>query len=200
MSQKVDLRVRRTHVLLRQAFIELLLAEGFEAITVQMLANRAMINRATFYRHYVDKFDLANRVYEEITHEYVTSTQQAEANDSISAWRLLFEHVGTYADFYLAMMSGMPSFRARMQSRIEQQMHADLLRWGLDETKVTMPLPLILRYLATAQMGVVQWWLEEEQPLPATEMAQYLFQLGLQGGVQPLQLPIDFLQNFEENK
>lgn len=54
-----DLRVRRTRKLLREALLDLATEKGFDAITVNDLTERAMINRATFYRHYRDKYELA---------------------------------------------------------------------------------------------------------------------------------------------
>jgi AcrR family transcriptional regulator len=67
MSHEVqtDLRIRRTHLFLQEAMIELITEKGFEAITVGDIAERAMINRATFYRHYQDKYDLVARIFEE---------------------------------------------------------------------------------------------------------------------------------------
>jgi AcrR family transcriptional regulator len=54
----VDPRVRRTRQLLHQAFTSLLGEKGFESITVQDIAERSTVNRATFYDHYTDKFAL----------------------------------------------------------------------------------------------------------------------------------------------
>src|SRR5258706_11048089 len=53
-----DLRVRRTHILLCKAFLELIKERDFQSITVQDIADRAMVNRATFYDHFVDKYAL----------------------------------------------------------------------------------------------------------------------------------------------
>jgi AcrR family transcriptional regulator len=53
-----DPRVRRTRRLLQDAFVGLLGEKTFEAITVQDIAARSTINRATFYAHFVDKYDL----------------------------------------------------------------------------------------------------------------------------------------------
>ena len=53
-----DLRVRRTRKLLQQAFIECTIEKGFAALTVRDITERAMVNRSTFYRHYLDKYDL----------------------------------------------------------------------------------------------------------------------------------------------
>jgi AcrR family transcriptional regulator len=55
---EADPRVRRTRKLLQDALVELLAEKSFEAITVQDIATRSTINRATFYAHFADKYDL----------------------------------------------------------------------------------------------------------------------------------------------
>lgn len=56
--EKLDPRVKRTRQLLDQAFNALLAEKGFDAITVQDVTERAGVNRATFYAHFHDKFEL----------------------------------------------------------------------------------------------------------------------------------------------
>jgi len=58
VQEKLDPRVKRTRGLIQRAFIELLAEKGFHEITVQDIAERAEINRATFYAHYPDKYAL----------------------------------------------------------------------------------------------------------------------------------------------
>jgi len=57
-SKVLDPRVRRTRLLLHQAFEGLLKSKRFEEISVQDIADAATVNRATFYDHYTDKFAL----------------------------------------------------------------------------------------------------------------------------------------------
>ena len=59
-TKKIDPRVKRTRNWIRQAFMELLSEKGFHATTVQDITKRAGINRATFYAHFTDKYDLLN--------------------------------------------------------------------------------------------------------------------------------------------
>ena len=54
----VDPRVRRTRLMLEQALEDLLKREPLEKISVGDIAEAATLNRATFYAHFVDKFDL----------------------------------------------------------------------------------------------------------------------------------------------
>ena len=64
-SPRVDPRVTRTRKLIREALTSLIAEKRFEAITVQDIAERATINRATFYLHYPDKFALLDALVRE---------------------------------------------------------------------------------------------------------------------------------------
>jgi AcrR family transcriptional regulator len=64
-SEHLDPRVKRTRQLLLQAFMELLAKKDFEAISVQDIAEKATVNRATFYDHFPDKFALLDYLIED---------------------------------------------------------------------------------------------------------------------------------------
>ncbi|MGH2605359.1 MAG: TetR/AcrR family transcriptional regulator, partial [Anaerolineales bacterium] len=57
-TSRLDPRVRRTRQLLLRAVQELMAEKSFQAITVQDIAERATVNRATFYAHFTDKYAL----------------------------------------------------------------------------------------------------------------------------------------------
>ena len=61
----VDPRIKRTRQLLHRAFHELLAEKTFEEITVHDIAERSMVNRATFYDHFPDKFALLEDIIAE---------------------------------------------------------------------------------------------------------------------------------------
>ena len=56
MYQKDDLRIKKTKLALFDAFTELMSKETFENINVNQLCERAGIRRATFYKHFSDKY------------------------------------------------------------------------------------------------------------------------------------------------
>lgn len=55
----------RTDKAIMQAFIELLKEKSFEKITVQDILERTPVTRATFYAHYHDKYEIAERMLEQ---------------------------------------------------------------------------------------------------------------------------------------
>lgn len=57
MEKKLDLRIVKTHKALYDAFSEMLCEKKFEDITINELCERAMVRRATFYKHFEDKYD-----------------------------------------------------------------------------------------------------------------------------------------------
>lgn len=62
----VDLRIQKTQKSIKQAFFDLIEEEGFDHISVKDITARAMISRNTFYLHYSDKFDLLNKICDEL--------------------------------------------------------------------------------------------------------------------------------------
>ncbi|NGP45636.1 TetR/AcrR family transcriptional regulator [Bacillaceae bacterium SIJ1] len=63
---KVDPRVQRTRRLIMDAFIELSGEKEFRDITVKDITTEAMINRATFYYHFADIYDLLEKALSEV--------------------------------------------------------------------------------------------------------------------------------------
>ncbi|MDD6878956.1 MAG: TetR/AcrR family transcriptional regulator, partial [bacterium] len=65
MSQ-TDARTRFTRMVISDCFLTLLQQKPVAKITVTELCQLAQINRATFYRHYLDIPDLMEKLEEEL--------------------------------------------------------------------------------------------------------------------------------------
>lgn len=61
----MDLRIERTKRSIVNAFIELRAKKPLEKITVKELSEYALINKATFYSHYHDIYDLSEQLEKE---------------------------------------------------------------------------------------------------------------------------------------
>lgn len=61
-----DLRVIKTRKNIEASFIYLLRQKDFSKITVQDILDKALINRSTFYKHYTDKYQLAEILCNEV--------------------------------------------------------------------------------------------------------------------------------------
>lgn len=61
-----DARVRYTRMIIEKSFLELLQEKPVGKITVTELCEKAQINRATFYKHYLDIPDLLEKIEEDL--------------------------------------------------------------------------------------------------------------------------------------
>ncbi|GAB6927895.1 hypothetical protein JCM10914A_18780 [Paenibacillus sp. JCM 10914] len=73
-----DPRVVRTRQLILDAFIFLLNKRDFKDITVSDIAKKATVNRATFYKHFTDKYALLETLLSDTFMEYIHNRIQGD--------------------------------------------------------------------------------------------------------------------------
>jgi len=79
LLNETDPRVKRTRQLLLQALSSLLAERSFLSISVQDIAARATVNRATFYAHFEDKYAMFESLIREGFQEQLESKLSMEA-------------------------------------------------------------------------------------------------------------------------
>lgn len=81
-EKKADVRVRYTKHIIEQEFVELLKEKSAYKITVKEVCERAQINRGTFYKHYLDIYDLLdqleNRAVESLVRDLFSGDQRGK--------------------------------------------------------------------------------------------------------------------------
>ncbi|WP_282801657.1 TetR/AcrR family transcriptional regulator [Secundilactobacillus kimchicus] len=65
-----DLRVIKTKMTIENAFAELILEKGLDAVKIVDVTNRAKVDRHTFYRHYKNKNDLMDHMIADFFGEF----------------------------------------------------------------------------------------------------------------------------------
>jgi AcrR family transcriptional regulator len=194
-EEPTDLRIRRTHKFLQEALIDLITERGFEAITVGDIAERAMINRATFYRHYQDKYDLVAKIFEEAANALVAHMKpiHKDARGRVreyppEIWVQVFEHVAEHARLYRAMLgkNGSPWFAARMREHtvklmLEQEKSWDHQIGSRQPLGPAFPHQLPATQLAHVLIGTMSWWLESEQSYTPRQLAIWFYRFAFSG-------------------
>jgi AcrR family transcriptional regulator len=184
-----DPRVHRTRAYLREALIELVLEKGYQSLTVKDLAERACINRSTFYLHYQDKDDLLQAGFQEywdqvlpdsplfiyhkatLPQDHLLAVLTADLNH-FEQLRLFYRK--TLVDQELCL------FRESLAHHLFKAIQGRFTP-VLSLTSIpTVPLQLAHRWLASAYFGVILAWLEADQPLPPEELASQISQLFIQ--------------------
>ncbi|WMT43181.1 TetR/AcrR family transcriptional regulator [Paenibacillus sp. D2_2] len=193
-EMNTDLRVIRTKESIRNALVELIEDNGFEAITVKDITTRARINRGTFYTHYQDKFDLMTKCQEDLMHEMADIVQknlpdQFEdpginflASKPFSVAVLIFEYLDTNRDFLKAVLG--PKGDINFLTKLKEFMWKNLFdskNGPLNKLNMLVPAEYLVSYISSAHMGVIQQWLLGDRKETPQEMATILSTITLEG-------------------
>jgi AcrR family transcriptional regulator len=153
-TRGVDPRVRRTRQLLQQAFLELFQEKSFASITVQDIAERATVNRATFYAHFEDKYALLDSIIREQFQHLVASKLPPTPGWDISSLRLLIQAVFDFlSEFHSHCPPTDTQFGPMFERAIQQELYELLLAWLKQ-----LPASVVGRRVSPETLAAVLSW------------------------------------------
>ncbi len=129
-KERLDPRVKRTRELLVRAFNELLEEKGHSGLTVQEIAERATINRATFYAHFRDQYELFDYVISEAFREELRRRLPVSPELGEENLKVLIVAVCEYlAGLNTACSWSDRRFRPLIEARVQGELYELLLGW-----------------------------------------------------------------------
>lgn len=177
----------RTRQWLRDALIQLIHERDYEKITVQDIAERAAVNRATFYLHYRDKLDLLEKSVEEMMEALEASLletfdNQARTDEPHPTFIRLFEQIAANGVFYRVLLTekSLPLLSRKLTEVVTAFVGRGLI-FMLEESQLAVSREIVLRYTAAAFLGVITWWLENDMPYTPKYMAGQLMRMATVG-------------------
>ncbi|MEY8738426.1 TetR/AcrR family transcriptional regulator [Bacillales bacterium AN1005] len=168
----VDRRILKSQEAIKNAFIELMSEKSFDQITIQDIADRANVGRRTIYHHYMDKFDLLDKLIEEHINELRKLCESASEMDFVEGNLIWFEYFdGNYSFFSTILASsGAPSFRNRfLEFVIEELKEAVDIAQGKNQG---LNKDVIVKFFGTAIVGIVELYFTNGLPEPAQVIAE----------------------------
>ena len=129
-EKRVDPRVRRTRGLIVQAFNALVAEKDHTGLTVQEIAERATINRATFYAHFADQYELFDYVISEAFREELRRRLPEAPGPSEENLKALVLAACEYlAGLNTACSRTDRQFRPLIEARVQGELYELLLGW-----------------------------------------------------------------------
>jgi AcrR family transcriptional regulator len=127
---EADPRVKRTRKLIVDAFLALLGEKGFQAISVQDIAERATVNRATFYTHFEDKYALMDWVVRDSFRASLTERLGPAPQFTLDNLRLLVVTVSEFLGHFQGHCApGDRSEEPRVEVKLQEELATFLLGW-----------------------------------------------------------------------
>jgi len=170
----MDPRIARTQASLQQALLELARERPFGEITVGEIAERAAVNRSSFYQHYADKetllADALDAIVEEVGMSVSTTAEDLLHPDP--AFIDFLDHVAEHADVYRWALGGHGSavVAERLRQRIEGLVRHHIDAAGKAGRLQDIPVDLVAAGIAGSGIGALRAWLERD-PLPPVAIA-----------------------------
>jgi AcrR family transcriptional regulator len=117
--------------MLQQSMSELLTEKEFVDITVQEITDRADLNRATFYKHFLDKYELLNVIVREDFQTLLDAALPENPELSPETISTLIQIAFNYlAGFHgSCQMARIHSEQALMMQQVQYQIYENLLVW-----------------------------------------------------------------------
>ena len=167
---ELDPRVVRTRHLLLHAFEELLqeYCGAIRDISIGSIAERAGVNRVTFYAHFTDKYELLEFWKRELFRQELAKRQQ---NIAALTLEQLIDVVLDFMQFYLSMRRRVnQQFDPLFEAAIQNEIQATLLHMSDVDEDVAV-------FLAWAIFGSANEWSRTQEHISKQAMTDGLLQL-----------------------
>ena len=180
MQKKEDRRVIRTKKAVRSAFAELLSEKDYNDITVTDIAERADINRKTFYNYYRNTEDLVKDIENEAISTFDTILNDLKVHNILDDPALIVtrisDAVNSNLDYFrdFLIMSKNAALFSRIAGSLKQQ-----LKRILAEQDIMDPLKaeILSIYITSGTLSVYREWIFNGEQEPRQELDAYLTRL-----------------------
>ncbi|MCR4588182.1 MAG: TetR family transcriptional regulator C-terminal domain-containing protein [Lachnospiraceae bacterium] len=165
-EKKEDGRVRYTKMRIRSAFYELVKETDYNKITVTAVCNKAEINRATFYKHYLDIPDLIDKLQEEVIRDLVSRLDMANEHNMdeliTDLLKQIRENLRSADGFGIFSQESASTFTSRISGILYSRFSA-LIKDQLPNSPDLDP-DMIFAYIAGGCAGIVEYWVRSGFP------------------------------------
>lgn len=175
--KKTDRRVARTQKLLRDALHSLIHERDYDSIAVKEILDRANVGRSAFYMHFRDKDELLVSAFHDILGAVPSVRPQPSDNrNERLLWFSLpvFEHLDQlrHAGELKLGPRGRTVLHGHLQKVLAGLIAEDVRKSFRARRKAVgqIPLELLVRYIDSTFILVLNWWVENKCPLSAKEV------------------------------
>lgn len=163
---------RETEKRIEASLLQLMKEQTFETISICQLIDLAEVNRSTFYRHYLDKYDLLekieNRLLDDLQAYYQEALDSAclfklendfKVEDYIHEKQNLFHFFEPYLEDLAILLGpdGSPTSLRRLQEAL-REIFSQSIFLG-DPLLEEVEADLLLNHQAASFMGTLTYWL-----------------------------------------
>ena len=171
-----DRRVRKTQKALETALAELMLQKELRYITIQELADKADIHRATFYSHYHDVYDLYEHLEQNVILELSNIITEDPTHSYEQTYLALIDYFysnQTLSRVLFSVNSGTTQFQKDIYDLIEKK-YLNIWKYEEPNIVITERIQYIATYHIQGFISLISKWVNQNFSLPKDEIASLL--------------------------
>ncbi|UOQ84502.1 TetR/AcrR family transcriptional regulator [Gracilibacillus salinarum] len=184
----MDRRITKTLDRIMNALFTLSSQKAIKSITVSDIITEADINRATFYYHYKDKYDLidhiANNLLKGLQNEISLPIIGTSFSDIIHPPLLAaFAHVDENRHIYHIFLSekGLVDFPWKMTNALKESIGENVTLLQKNGGQIIVSKDFLTNYIAGAILSLIMDWIKNDLPFSPQEMADQMTHVLTQG-------------------
>lgn len=188
IKEQTDLRVIKTKKAIHDAFLDLIQTKGYDKITVQDIAKKAMINRNTFYLHYTDKFDLMEQTWQyyfnTLNNDSVDCGETPPVLDKqlfITLIKKILDAINENIDFFYIMATH------NTQTQFTEKLKQSIYDFNLKQRKgktMSKNSQIRFEYMVSGMVGVVMLWILEHEVMKVDNVIQQLVEIHFENDIR----------------
>jgi len=181
----IDKRTRKTREILSKTLVHLLLEKPLSEITVTELTEASDLNRATFYLHYANIYDLFQSIEDELVEQVQSWINTAYPKDS-NVFHLEYDKDGTptlpvIAEVFNFIYSNRETTavllrnpESKLLDRIYSQGRDTILKFLLSQENSSdkIRIEFSLDYIISGCIGIIQSWIDKGLSISPKTMSQ----------------------------
>lgn len=195
-QKKVDRRIAKTKKAIYRAFAELLSEKNINDITIKDIADKADINRKTFYNYYNGIYDLTGEIENSIIDSFEQVLRNTNINELLhnpySMFEALTRIINSNLDFYQHLISieSNSNLVSKLFKSLKTRAKEVISQYTLLDDAT---LDIVLDFVVSGMFTVFQHWFNSSREHSIDDLAKIVATLSF-NGINGL------LQDFEKTK
>ena len=195
-QKKVDRRIAKTKKAIYRAFAELLSEKNINDITIKDIADKADINRKTFYNYYNGIYDLTGEIENSIIDSFEQVLRNTNINELLhnpySMFEALTRIINSNLDFYQHLISieSNSNLVSKLFKALKTRAKEVISQYTLLDDAT---LDIVLDFVVSGMFTVFQHWFNSSREHSIDDLAKIVATLSF-NGINGL------LQDFEKTK
>ncbi len=183
-DKKIDRRIVKTKKAIYSAFAQLLLKKDVNTITIKDIADKADINRKTFYNYYTGIYELIEEIENKILYSFEQALMDVNITEALHNPNRLFNEltdiINQDIDFYghLMRMENNSSLVVKLVGALKSKAKEIISK----QTRLTPEmLDIVLDFVVSGMMKVYQNWFNSDRSQSIEDFSKTVSTLTFRG-------------------